>query len=122
VSGVGWALVRVLGRRSWRVVFGDMVYERKGRFWLKRHLLTVHGVSMASIETFPRNYDTKDRWVSRNSTWRRVLPASGLGYHDNASFPIHRRTGRAVTCSFSQTVPKIAIASPPILHPHPLLA
>ena len=38
---------------------GIWCMSEKGRFWLQRQLFTVHGVSMASMETFPRNYDTK---------------------------------------------------------------
>ncbi len=67
--------------------------SEKGRFWLQRQLFTVHGVSMASMETISEKLRYKRIGVYLGiQRGGESLPASGLGCHDNAAFPIHRRT------------------------------
>jgi hypothetical protein len=131
-KGEAWFFREIeLGRRSGGWCLG--VWDMGGRGTVCSLSITgLGGIGLPSIE-----FNGKDRNNVSSTDDMRIgnllgymypgfqdvgqsLPASGLGYHNNAAFPIHRRTGRAVTCSLSQSVPRNPIVSPPILH-HPLL-
>lgn len=88
-----WALVRVLGGRSWKGGVWGYGVGAKGAFLAPE--ATVHR---------PWSFNGKHGNNFREITIQRIggypgiqrggesLPASGLECHNNAAFPIHRRT------------------------------